>query len=111
YARGRRRPRASQREEGRGQTVSLRIEGTSSDDEPVEFAASGTVITFRGFLAAYEPGKDEPTEDDEERVLPNLRDGQQVELQSLDPDGHSHQPPARSTGRTLWPAHEARGIA
>ena len=61
---------ASQMEDARGQTVSLRIGATSANGEDVEFGASGTVITFRGFLAAYEPGKDEPTDDDEERGLP-----------------------------------------
>ena len=66
---------ASQMEDARGQTVSLRIGAASADGEDVEFGASGTVITFRGFLAAYEPGKDEPTDDDEERVLPQLAVG------------------------------------
>ena len=56
-------------EDARGQTVSLRVGATSSGDEDVEFGASGTVLTFRGFLAAYEPGRDEPSEDDEERRL------------------------------------------
>ena len=101
---------ASQMEDARGQTVSLRIAATSSDGEDVEFGASGTVITFRGFLAAYEPGKDEPTDDDEERVLPHLGVGQQVSLLSLEPDGHATQPPARYTEPTLVRALEERGI-
>src|SRR4051794_13665347 len=58
---------ASQMEDAKGQTVSLRIAGTSSADEKVEFGASGTVITFRGFLAAYEEGRDETeAKDDDE---------------------------------------------
>ena len=101
---------ASQMEDARGQTVSLRIGATSSGGEDVEFGASGTVITFRGFLAAYEPGKDEPTEDDEERVLPHLSVGQEVSLVSLEPDGHATQPPARYTEPTLVRALEERGI-
>src|SRR4029453_1357907 len=86
---------ASQMEDARGQTVSLRIAATSSANDAVAFAASGTVITFRGFLAAYEPGKDEPTDEDEERVLPRLEEGQGVSLVEIQPDGHSTQPPAR----------------
>ena len=101
---------ASQMEDARGQTVSLRIGAPSSGGEDVEFGASGTVITFRGFLAAYEPGKDEPSDDDEERVLPHLTVGQEVSLANLEPDGHSTVPPARYTEPTLVRALEERGI-
>ena len=101
---------ASQMEDARGQTVSLRIGASSSGGEDVEFGASGTVITFRGFLAAYEPGKDEPSDDDEERVLPHLSVGQEVSLANLEPDGHSTVPPARYTEPTLVRALEERGI-
>ena len=101
---------ASQMEDARGQTVSLRIGAASANGEDVEFGASGTVITFRGFLAAYEPGKDEPSDDDEERVLPQLVVGQDVALVSLEPDGHATVPPARYTEPTLVRALEERGI-
>ena len=101
---------ASQMEDARGQTVSLRLGATSSGDEDVEFGASGTVLTFRGFLAAYEPGRDEPSEDDEERRLPQLTDGQDVTLLTLEPEGHSTTPPPRYTEPTLVKALEDRGI-
>ncbi len=101
---------ASQMEDARGQTVSLRIGAISSQDENVEFAASGTVLTFRGFLAAYEPGRDEPSEDDEERRLPQLAVGQDVTVLTLEPEGHSTTPPPRYTEPTLVKALEDRGI-
>ncbi len=101
---------ASQMEDARGQTVSLRVGATSSDDEDVEFGASGTVLTFRGFLAAYEPGRDEPSEDDEERRLPQLAVGQDVTLLTLEPEGHTTTPPPRYTEPTLVKALEDRGI-
>ena len=101
---------ASQMEDARGQTVSLRIGGLSTVAENVEFAASGTVLTFRGFLAAYEPGRDEPSEDDEERRLPQLAVGQDVTLLELEPEGHSTSPPPRYTEPTLVKALEDRGI-
>ena len=101
---------ASQMEDARGQTVSIRVGATSSADEDVEFAASGTVITFRGFLAAYEPGRDEPAEDDEERHLPQLTVGQEVSARSLEPAGHTTTPPPRYTEPTLVKALEDRGI-
>ena len=101
---------ASQMEDARGQTVSLRIAGTSSTGEDAEFGASGTVITFRGFLAAYEPGRDEPSADDEERVLPQLTIGEDVSATALEPEGHTTMPPARYTEPTLVKALEERGI-
>ncbi len=102
---------ASQMEDARGQTVSLRIAATSSSGEDVEFGASGTVITFRGFLAAYEPGRDEPgADDEEERRLPQLEVGQEVTALSLEPDGHATSPPPRYTEPTLVKALEERGI-
>jgi DNA topoisomerase I len=101
---------ASQMEDARGQTVSLRIAANSPDGTQAEFAASGTVITFRGFLAAYEPGRDEPAEDDEERRLPQLSVGQEVTALSLEPEGHATTPPPRYTEPTLVKALEDRGI-
>jgi DNA topoisomerase I len=95
---------ASQMKDAQGQTVSLRIAAESSEAESVEFGASGTVITFRGFLAAYEEGRDDDRaaqEDDQERRLPNLAEGDPVELRALEPQGHETSPPARYTEATL----------
>jgi DNA topoisomerase I len=104
---------ASQMKDAQGQTVSLRIGGESSAREAVEFGASGTVITFRGFLAAYEEGRDDDAQgkdDDEERRLPNLAEGDSVELRALEPQGHETSPPARYTEATLVRTLEELGI-
>jgi DNA topoisomerase I len=104
---------ASQMKDAQGQTVSLRIAGDSSAGEAVEFGASGTVITFRGFLAAYEEGRDDDRpakDDDEERRLPNLSEGDSVELRALEPQGHETSPPARYTEATLVRTLEELGI-
>jgi len=105
-----RRTIASQMEDAQGKTVSLRIGASARDDTRAEFAASGTVISFRGFLAAYEPGRDEPSDDDEERRLPQLSVGQAVDALSLEPEGHATTPPPRFTEPTLVKALEDRGI-
>ncbi len=104
---------ASQMKDAQGQTVSLRIAADSSAAEAVEFGASGTVITFRGFLAAYEEGRDDDGAgkgDDEERRLPNLAEGDSVELRALEPQGHETSPPARYTEATLVRTLEELGI-
>jgi DNA topoisomerase-1 len=104
---------ASQMKDAQGQTVSLRIAGDSSANESVEFGASGTVITFRGFLAAYEEGRDDDRaaqDGDEERRLPNLAEGDSVALRALEPQGHETNPPARYTEATLVRTLEELGI-
>jgi DNA topoisomerase-1 len=101
---------ASQMADARGQTVSLRLGATSSAGEDAEFGVSGTVITFRGFLAAYEEGRDDDGADDEERRLPPLRPGDAVTLLALEPQGHETSPPARYTEASLVKALEDRGI-
>jgi DNA topoisomerase I len=102
---------ASQMADARGQTVSVRIAGTASDGRVAEFGTAGTVITFRGFLLAYEEGRDEPAAHDEEgRLLPKLAEGDALDASRLDPDGHSTSPPSRYTEATLVKALEERGI-
>ena len=71
---------ASQMADARGQTVTVRIGATASDGRDAEFSTAGTIITFRGFLAAYEEGRDDEDSNDEtrdgpdrERRLPQMR--------------------------------------
>jgi DNA topoisomerase I len=107
---------ASQMADAKGQTATMRIVGTSSADEEAEFGASGTVITFRGFLAAYEEGRDDDRSNggarraDDERKLPNLAEGDAVTATELEPQGHETTPPPRYTEATLVRALEERGI-
>ena len=102
---------ASQMADARGQTVSLRLGATSSAGEDAEFGASGTVITFRGFLAAYEEGRDDEPADDEERRLPQLAKGDDVKALGLEPQGHETLPPARYTEPSLVKELETAGSA
>jgi DNA topoisomerase-1 len=101
---------ASQMADVRGQTVSVRIKADASDGRRTEFATAGTVITFRGFLLAYEEGRDDATDDAEEKVLPELHEGDALNATALEPEGHSTSPPARFTEASLVKALEERGI-
>jgi DNA topoisomerase-1 len=108
---------ASQMNDARGQTVTVRIGATASDGRDAVFTTSGTVITFRGFLAAYEEGRDEDPAadaaadaDDRERRLPQMRTGDSLDVLELSPEGHATSPPARYTEPTLVRALEERGI-
>ncbi|WP_106850517.1 type I DNA topoisomerase [Blastococcus sp. Marseille-P5729] len=103
---------ASQMADAVGQTVSIRLTGQSSTGEKVEFGASGTTITFPGFLRAYVESKDDDqhSSDDEERRMPKVERGQQVTGDEFEAKGHTTTPPARYTEPTLVQALEELGI-
>ncbi|MFW5468422.1 type I DNA topoisomerase [Knoellia sp. CPCC 206435] len=106
---------ASQMADARGSTATVRLGATLAPGAPaqqVEFSASGTVITFRGFLAAYEEGRDEQrnASSDEERRLPRLGEGTALKTLRAEADGHDTSPPARYTEATLVKAMEEKGI-
>ena len=111
---------ASQMADARGQTMTVRLGAAPAGGEhgiaDTEFSTSGTVITFRGFLAAYEEGRDDDEgprakdAEEQERRLPAMRQGDALTMLELTADGHSTSPPARLTGPTLVRALEERGI-
>ncbi len=101
---------ASQMKDAAGSTVSVRLGARAASGEDAEFGASGTTITFRGFLAAYEEGRDDEAESTDEKLLPPLSEGDRLEAQELEPQGHTTTPPARYTEATLVRALEERGI-
>jgi DNA topoisomerase-1 len=107
---------ASQMADARGSTASVTITAPTADAGTAEFTASGTVITFRGFLSAYEEGHDEERNEqdasaaDEQRSLPALTVGQVLDLGMLEAKGHETSPPPRYTEASLVKALEELGI-
>ena len=107
---------ASQMTDARGSTATVRLSvpvASSGVAEQVEFSASGTVITFRGFLAAYEEGRDAgdlADASEQERRLPQLTEGALLDVERAEADGHETSPPARYTEASLVKAMEERGI-
>jgi DNA topoisomerase-1 len=101
---------ASQMADARGLTVTLRLGAKTASGHDAEFSASGTVITFRGFLAAYEESRDDESEREEERPLPHLKPEDELRALQLEPEGHATSPPARYTEASLVQALEERGI-
>ncbi|WP_026066374.1 type I DNA topoisomerase [Actinoalloteichus spitiensis] len=104
---------ASQMADARGTTLSVRISGTARGGERCVFAASGRTITFAGFLKAYVESVDSEAggeADDAERRLPVLTEDQRVTASSLEPEGHSTNPPPRFTEASLVKALEELGI-
>ena len=105
---------ASQMADARGSTASVTIAGKTMDAGTAEFTASGTVITFRGFLSAYEEGQDESRNDDKrdeaDASLPPLTEGQTLALEQLEAKGHETSPPPRYTEASLVKSLEELGI-
>ncbi|HMQ04436.1 MAG TPA: type I DNA topoisomerase [Pyrinomonadaceae bacterium] len=77
------------------------------------FRATGSVQKFDGFLKVYQEGRDEkPAEDDEddERALPAVVEGEELKLNSITPEQHFTEPPPRYSEATLVKALEEKGI-
>ncbi len=76
------------------------------------FKASGRRVEFPGFFRAYVEGSDDPEAalEDQEMVLPELKQGEQLDCRKAEPKGHETKPPARFTEATLVKYLEAEGI-
>jgi DNA topoisomerase-1 len=103
---------ACQMKDATGESVSVRVAGTSSSGERAEFGASGKIINFYGFLRAYVESKDEATQDrdDQERRLPPLATHDPLSALRLGPAEHATRPPARYTEASLVKELEDREI-
>ena len=121
---------ASQMADALGSTATVTVEvpltpaaGESRDSGPTfstaGLTASGTVITFRGFLAAYEEGRDAEryqedsgttTKDAKDVRLPSMISGQELAALAAEASGHETTPPPRYTEASLVKALEEREI-
>jgi DNA topoisomerase I len=103
---------ASQMKDATGESVSVRVAGTSSAGERAEFGATGKVISFYGFLKAYVEDVEDPNvdRDDRERRLPPLAERDPLDVLRLAPAEHSTRPPARYTEASLVKELEDREI-
>jgi DNA topoisomerase I len=89
------------------------IERTTVDlTEPtgkVELRATGQVILFDGFLKLYQEGRDDE-EDEENRRLPQLKQGEAVNVHDVKADQHFTEPPPRFSEASLVKKLEELGI-
>jgi len=73
------------------------------------FRANGSVVTFPGFLAAYEVSKPE-NETKKESSLPDMQEGDVLELDGIRAEQHFTEPPPRYSEASLVKAMEEYGI-
>ena len=74
------------------------------------FRATGSIRKFEGFLKIYEEGKDQADDEDEERRLPTVVEGEVLRLRALHPEQHFTEPPPRYNEATLVKRLEADGV-
>ncbi|HXV43229.1 MAG TPA: type I DNA topoisomerase, partial [Anaerolineae bacterium] len=82
------------------------------EEWPYRLQASGSRVRFKGFLTVYEETLDEDAAPDasEGVILPELSEGDVVDLIKLLPEQHFTQPPPRYTEATLVKTLEEYGI-
>ncbi|UJF35333.1 type I DNA topoisomerase [Paenibacillus hexagrammi] len=73
------------------------------------FRAAGSKMKFPGFMKVYVESNDDGTTE-EDKLLPPLTKGDQLQKQSIDPKQHFTQPPPRYTEARLVRALEEMGI-
>ena len=110
---------ASQMVDAKGETVSITMEAEPLPAaEGVSFqkatlGASGTILSERGFLQAYQESKDDESAEGEkeaEAILPPLKVGDAITIVEVEAKAHNTQPPARYTEASLVKALEEKGI-
>ena len=69
------------------------------------FRASGSRLRFAGFLEVYNKGEEE-----DEKVIPKLTEGDKLKAKELLPEQHFTQPPARFTDASLIKTLEEIGV-
>jgi DNA topoisomerase-1 len=103
---------ASQMADAKKMQMRVDFDATTNDGKKTIFRANGSVLTFPGFLAAYDDvvsdeNKDEESED---KRLPAMTVGQSVRVNEYTCEGHETKPPARYTEPTLVKKLEELGI-
>jgi len=97
---------ASQMEAARIEDTNINLD---SADGQTGLRATGRVVTFPGYLAVYEEGKDDP-EDEESGRLPQVADGAAASVRSAKADQHFTEPPPRYSEASLVKKMEELGI-
>ncbi|KQP70468.1 DNA topoisomerase I [Microbacterium sp. Leaf288] len=103
---------ASQMSDAKYETTTVTLE-VAAAGRRAEFTASGTVYTFKGFLEAYEEGRDEKRGDSDksdDQSLPAMAVGDVLRMRDVEPKGHATSPKPRYTEASLVKALEEKGI-
>ena len=91
-------------------TIDVAAKGKNGAD--YLFRATGSVLKFEGFLKAYQEGKDQADEEDEElrHRLPAVAEGESLRFRAIKPEQHFTEPPPRYNEATLVKKLESDGV-
>lgn len=84
----------------------------ASPDKQITLRATGSTLTFDGFLKLYQEGvdEDESDKDEEDRLLPVMEIGEAIHQNQVIPNQHFTQPPPRYSEASLVKKLEELGI-
>ena len=97
---------ASQMSDAVIERTNIKIEADSCGEQ---FAATGEVVKFDGYLKVYSEGTDDETTNDNQ-LLPNIKSGDKVDLQQLEVNQRFTRPNPRYTEASLVKRLEELGI-
>ena len=102
---------ASQMSDAKKQQMRVDFDVKTKTGKDATFRANGSVLTFAGFLAAYEEiAEDKSDAEDTDRRLPAMSVGEKISVNEYTCEGHETKPPARYTEPTLVKKLEELGI-
>jgi DNA topoisomerase I len=102
---------ASQMSDAKKQQMRVDFDVKTKTGKDAIFRANGSVLTFAGFLAAYEEiAEDKSDTEDTDRRLPAMSVGEKISVNEYTCEGHETKPPARYTEPTLVKKLEELGI-
>jgi len=96
------------------QMSEARLERTTADlvsnDGTITLRATGSVQIFDGFLTLYQEGQDDVSDDENDKSLPKLSNGEDVNQKKVDANQHFTEPPPRFSEASLVKRMEELGI-
>jgi DNA topoisomerase-1 len=90
-------------------TVAIDLAAGPAEDGN-HFRANGSVLVEPGFMAVYKEGLDDSKDDEGDRLLPEIAEGDVISLDELRPEQHFTEPPPRFTEASLVKTLEEYGI-
>ena len=100
---------ASQMESAEMERTTVDITATAGK-RVLELRATGQVVKFDGFLAVYQEGRDDDSEDEDSKRLPVINQGETLKRESLSVNQHFTEPPPRFSEASLVKRMEELGI-
>ena len=75
-----------------------------------QFKAVGKVMKFDGFLRLYREGRDDAEPEGKDKALPEVSEGEKLQVEEITPEQKFTQPPSRYSEATLIKALEEKSI-